>query len=37
MDFEVRRDDLHACRVVEGNKPALEPGQALLEGRLASA
>jgi hypothetical protein len=31
MDFQVRRDDLHACRVVDGDVPALEPGQALLE------
>jgi hypothetical protein len=31
MDFEVRRDDLHACRVVDGDAPALDPGQALLE------
>jgi hypothetical protein len=31
MDFQVRRDDLHACRVVDGGAPALGPGQALLE------
>jgi hypothetical protein len=31
MDFEVRRDDLHACRVVEGAGPVLDPGRALLE------
>jgi hypothetical protein len=31
MDFEVRRDDLHACRVVEGAAPVLDPGRALLE------
>jgi hypothetical protein len=31
MDFEVRRDDLHACRVVEQAAPVLDPGQALLE------
>jgi Protein of unknown function (DUF2855) len=31
MDFQVRRDDLHACRVVDGVNPALEAGQALLE------
>jgi hypothetical protein len=30
MDFEVRRDDLHACRVVDEAHPPLEPGQALL-------
>jgi hypothetical protein len=30
MDFEVRRDDLHACRFVEGAAHALDPGQALL-------
>ena len=30
MDFEVRRDDLHECRVVEATSRALEPGQALL-------
>ena len=31
MDFQVRRDDLHACRVVDGAAPALDPSQALLE------
>ena len=31
MDFEVRRDDLRACRIVDGGTPALESGQALLE------
>ena len=30
MDFEVRRDDLRECRVVDGDDAALEPGQALL-------
>jgi hypothetical protein len=30
MDFQVRRDDLHACRVVDGDAPGLESGQALL-------
>ena len=31
MDFEVRRDDLHACRFVDQAPPPLDPGQALLE------
>jgi len=31
MDFEVKRDDLHECRVVDAEPPELEPGQALLE------
>jgi hypothetical protein len=31
MDFQVRRDDLHACRVVETDAPTLDPGHALLE------
>lgn len=31
MDFEVRRDDLQACRFVEGVAHVLDPGQALLE------
>ena len=31
MDFQVRRDDLHECRVVDGDGPAVDPGQALLE------
>lgn len=31
MDFQVRRDDLHACRVVDRDSPELESGQALLE------
>jgi uncharacterized protein DUF2855 len=31
VHFEVRRDDLHACRVVDGDHAVLEPGQALLE------
>jgi len=30
MDFEVRRDDLHETRVVEGDPPELERGQVLL-------
>src|SRR5262245_1917524 len=30
MDFEVRRDDLHQCRIAESEPPALEPGQLLL-------
>ena len=30
MDFEVRRDDLHTCRVVDEADPPLEPGRALL-------
>jgi Protein of unknown function (DUF2855) len=30
VDFEVRRDDLRACRVVEAPAPEPEPGQALL-------
>ncbi len=31
MDFQVRRDDLHAFRVVAGDTPEPGPGQALLE------
>jgi hypothetical protein len=31
MDFLVKRDDLHECRVVEAPFPDLEPGQSLLE------
>jgi hypothetical protein len=31
MDFVVKRDDLHECRVVETAPPELEPGQSLLE------
>jgi len=31
MDFLVKRDDLHSCRVAERDVPQLEPGQALLE------
>lgn len=30
MDFEVRRDDLHTCRVVDDAHPPLEPGRAML-------
>jgi Protein of unknown function (DUF2855) len=30
VDFQVKRDDLHECRVVESELPELEPGQALL-------
>jgi hypothetical protein len=30
VDFQVKRDDLHACRVVEQELGGLEPGQALL-------
>jgi hypothetical protein len=30
MDFQVRRDDLHTCRVVEEDVGELEPGQTLL-------
>ena len=29
-DFLVKRDDLRECRVVEGEPPGIEPGQALL-------
>ncbi|MDX6599638.1 MAG: hypothetical protein QOE87_3525, partial [Gaiellales bacterium] len=29
-DFLVKRDDLHGCRIVETEPPALEDGQALL-------
>ncbi len=29
-DFLVKRDDLRTCRVVEGEAPEIEPGQALL-------
>ena len=29
-DFLVKRDDLRECRVVEGEAPSVEPGQALL-------
>lgn len=29
-DFLVRRDDLRECRVVDGDAPKIEPGQALL-------
>ncbi len=31
MDFLVKRDDLHECKVVDSEPPELEPGQALLE------
>jgi hypothetical protein len=31
MDFQVKRDDIHRCRVVDLPAPELEPGQALLE------
>ncbi len=31
MDFLIKRDDLHECRVVDAPRPDLEPGQALLE------
>src|SRR5919106_3076581 len=31
MDFEVRREDLHQCRVVDAPPPEPEPGQAVLE------
>lgn len=30
MDFEVKRTDVHECRVVDATLPDLEPGQALL-------
>jgi len=30
MDFLVKRDDLHECRVADSPAPELEPGQALL-------
>jgi uncharacterized protein DUF2855 len=30
VDFEVRRDDLHECRIADSEPPELEPGQALL-------
>jgi hypothetical protein len=30
VDFLVRRDDLHECKVVEGDPPEIERGQALL-------
>src|SRR5215212_7159220 len=29
-DFLVKRDDFRACRVIEGDPPPIEPGQALL-------
>jgi Protein of unknown function (DUF2855) len=29
-DFLVKRDDVRECRIVEGDPPAIEPGQALL-------
>ncbi len=31
MDFLVKRDDLHECRVAESEAPEIEEGQALLE------
>jgi hypothetical protein len=31
MDFQVKRDDLHECRIVDAPPPRPEPGQALLE------
>jgi hypothetical protein len=31
VDFQVKRDDLHRCRVVDAPAPELEPGQVLLE------
>ena len=31
MDFQVRRDDLHTCRVVHADKPTPGPDHALLE------
>jgi len=31
--FEVRRDDIHECRVVDSEPPELEPGEALLTVR----
>src|SRR3954463_2574950 len=31
MDFLVRRDDLHACRVADASAGDLGPGEALLE------
>jgi Protein of unknown function (DUF2855) len=30
VDFQVKRDDLRECRVIEADPPELEPGQALL-------
>jgi Protein of unknown function (DUF2855) len=30
MEFLVRRDDLHQCRIEEGDPPSIEAGQALL-------
>jgi uncharacterized protein DUF2855 len=30
VDFEVKRADLHECRVIDGEPPDLAPGQALL-------
>ena len=30
MDFEVKRTDVHECRVVDTEPPDLEPGQVLL-------
>jgi hypothetical protein len=30
VDFLVKRDDLHTCRIEDGDAPSLEPGQALL-------
>src|ERR1044072_9301523 len=29
-DFQVKRDDLRQCRIVDSKPPELEPGQALL-------
>src|ERR1044072_6479983 len=29
-DFQVKRDDLRQCRIVDSEPPELEPGQALL-------